>query len=648
MKKFAAVMIISSVAVMSCTRYDRDVRKALSYAGENRGQLEKVIEHYSHDKADSLKLKAACYLIGNMLYHRSYPAELYSEYCQEVDSLFLLKESHDIIKDKLDEISRKYMPEMVPVPDVRIATAEFLIRNIDYSFAQWENLPFLANLDFSQFCEYVLPYKCLDLQPLSYWKEEYCNTGRGEMDMYIQFDEMKTNVRAAVETSQQEIRFTIGYEWQAINGIPLLDYIPLCHMPFGTCVERAVLGVLNSRSKGLPVCMDMTPCWGDRNGIHHWNTIIRNRKGNIDFVPFENYPGQPHSENNAYAKAYRYQFSHNRLFVKALRKEGKLHGQLNNIFLHDVTEEYCKTADIRLKVDAHGRKSDFAYLCVYDNSSWTPVALSEIKWGHVTFENVGLGVVYLPVIYENDNMVPVGNPFLLNNCRQKIELNIDEGKVTDMKLLRKYPAFNHIFDVRDYLRGGRIEAADNMQFDDARSMAEFSAGRFFACTEPVTDTTAFRYWRLVGYDDKPGDFAELYFYDRAGGRFTSGKIFSPEMPIRDTKYDTTGNICDNDPLTYLRIEGDTRWAGFDFGRPVSMREVACIRRGDGNDICPGEHYQLYYWDDGGWRLHGERTAESVYLDFDNVPSGGLYLLKCTTSGRQQRIFMYEKGKQVWY
>lgn len=67
MKKFVAVMIISSVAVMSCTRYDRDVRKALSYAGENRGQLEKVIEHYSHDKDDSLKLKAACYLIGNML-----------------------------------------------------------------------------------------------------------------------------------------------------------------------------------------------------------------------------------------------------------------------------------------------------------------------------------------------------------------------------------------------------------------------------------------------------------------------------------------------------------------------------------------------------------------------------------------------------
>lgn len=42
------------------------LEQALSFAGENRIELEKVFEHY---KNDSLKLKAAEYLITNMPLH---------------------------------------------------------------------------------------------------------------------------------------------------------------------------------------------------------------------------------------------------------------------------------------------------------------------------------------------------------------------------------------------------------------------------------------------------------------------------------------------------------------------------------------------------------------------------------------------------
>ena len=39
---------------------------ALRYAGENRVELEKVLDHYRND---SLKYRAAVFLIGNMPYH---------------------------------------------------------------------------------------------------------------------------------------------------------------------------------------------------------------------------------------------------------------------------------------------------------------------------------------------------------------------------------------------------------------------------------------------------------------------------------------------------------------------------------------------------------------------------------------------------
>ncbi|MGV8093923.1 MAG: hypothetical protein AB2L24_18840 [Mangrovibacterium sp.] len=58
--------------VCSCSPYPSDVEKALKYAGDNRGQLEQVLEHYSKTPADSLKLRAAQFLIANMPGHWSY------------------------------------------------------------------------------------------------------------------------------------------------------------------------------------------------------------------------------------------------------------------------------------------------------------------------------------------------------------------------------------------------------------------------------------------------------------------------------------------------------------------------------------------------------------------------------------------------
>jgi hypothetical protein len=58
---------------ISCTRYSPEIEEVLKQAGNNRSELEQVLEHYSHDPADSLKLRAAEFLIVNM-------PEKYSEY----------------------------------------------------------------------------------------------------------------------------------------------------------------------------------------------------------------------------------------------------------------------------------------------------------------------------------------------------------------------------------------------------------------------------------------------------------------------------------------------------------------------------------------------------------------------------------------
>ena len=50
------------------------MRAALAAAGDNRPQLERVLDHYSQNESDTLKLRAAEYLIRYMPLHTSYDA----------------------------------------------------------------------------------------------------------------------------------------------------------------------------------------------------------------------------------------------------------------------------------------------------------------------------------------------------------------------------------------------------------------------------------------------------------------------------------------------------------------------------------------------------------------------------------------------
>ena len=62
--------IIFILLFYSCN-VDRDLKSALELAGANRTELETVLNHYATDSKDSLKLRAAEFLIANMPYHFS-------------------------------------------------------------------------------------------------------------------------------------------------------------------------------------------------------------------------------------------------------------------------------------------------------------------------------------------------------------------------------------------------------------------------------------------------------------------------------------------------------------------------------------------------------------------------------------------------
>ncbi|MDB5158860.1 MAG: hypothetical protein JWR50_3567, partial [Mucilaginibacter sp.] len=185
--------IILIFGILSCNSYnykaDSLLEKALQDAGTNRVELEKVLNHYSSAK-DSLKLKSAIFLIKYMpgKYAKVFPE--YDSYTPVFDTLAKLNEEYEkIYKDDHAEFYKHYKKTALDYflvehhikrssdlifeikEDIKTVTADYLIENIDYAFKAWQ-MPWNRSLRFSDFCEFMLPYRYgnEELQP---WRKAF-------------------------------------------------------------------------------------------------------------------------------------------------------------------------------------------------------------------------------------------------------------------------------------------------------------------------------------------------------------------------------------------------------------------------------------------------------------------------------------------
>ena len=80
----------------------------------------------------------------------------------------------------------------------------------------------------------------------------------------------------------------------------------------------------------------------------------------------------------------------------------------------------------------------------------------------------------------------------------------------------------------------------------------------------------------------------------------------------------------------------------------TVRLTAKYPEDESNYIIPGEHYELFYWRNG-WVSLGAQEASDTVLVCRRVPRGALLLLRdLDNDKRRERIFAYDKGKQIWY
>ena len=156
----------------SCTNTPTDVYEVLSSAGNGRSDLQAVIDHYKNNPSDSLKLKAAYFLIKNMRHHYATTgadAKTFASIYTGMGSV-LTEERNDLYMQYIDSIGLKN--DLSNENDIDAIKAEYLIKNIDYAFKIWKNRPWSKNYSFEMFCEFVLPYR-VSAEKLLPWRETY-------------------------------------------------------------------------------------------------------------------------------------------------------------------------------------------------------------------------------------------------------------------------------------------------------------------------------------------------------------------------------------------------------------------------------------------------------------------------------------------
>ncbi len=406
------------------------IDSVLLRAGDNRGQLEEVLRHYTSDE-DSLKHRAARFLIAGMGDHSyvtyrltdtagntiPFDAESFSSYDSLLTAFHSLEETHGPLEFERDR--RLY--------DAETITADFLIGNIDLAFRAWREYPWAHFLTFDQFCHFVLPYRGSN-EPLEPWRQYFLNR-------YAWVADSTREPIDAARLVNRDVRSWFGFDRRYYYHPTDQGLAEMLESGLGRCEDMTNVTIYAMRAIGLGVTSDYTPHWGNANNNHAWNAILLPDGKAVSFMGAEADPGE-YTLVNRPAKVYRKTFSpqlSNLAFAD--HPQEKVPRWLGGKNYRDVTADYLDPVDVLVELEAPIPDSvGIAYLCVYNWGRWQAIHWGRLNGKNVTFTAMGPEILYIPALYLDEVIRPWGNPFILHHDGVVSTLEGQEDMPTSMTL----------------------------------------------------------------------------------------------------------------------------------------------------------------------------------------------------------------------
>ncbi|MCK4640311.1 MAG: transglutaminase domain-containing protein [Candidatus Marinimicrobia bacterium] len=411
-----------------------NVQDILNKSGGNKAELKKVIRHFQHPE-DSLKLKAAYFLIGNMemqsyahfIVVDSAKTDMHFNVLDYLDyeAMIAAWDSIEAIKGEI----RNWCD--TTIYDYNIITAEYLISNIDLAFKAWYENSWSKHINFDQFCEYILPYRGSN-EPIENWRAYFFQKYQWVKDSVKNDNDP---VEAAILINN-DIKSWFSFDPRFYRQSTDQGLSEMLLNKKGRCEDMTNLALYAMRSMGIPVMSDFTPYWAKTGNNHAWNAIIDKNGDVIIFMGGEANPGK-YKLNQTKAKVYRKTFARQANSLAEIKEEWeKAPPYINRNSIVDVTDDYIAVADVNIKLQKEVPDSaNFAYICVFNTGEWKAIHWSRISDDHEAgFTDMGLDIAYLPAYYVNEKIVPAGKPFILTETGNLIFLKPDTLNLTSAKL----------------------------------------------------------------------------------------------------------------------------------------------------------------------------------------------------------------------
>lgn len=656
---FSLLVSLLLVAFSGCSKDTVYLHYALKAAGDNKSELKSVFKHYRTVDKDPQKLSAAKYLISNMPAHYSYrdTSAINSYYAKALEILGT-GPSPDWQRDTLRRIGDALYAGLLKdyVSDAEVISAEYLIYSIDHAFRQWRTQPWSKHLSFDDFCEWLLPYKVTELQSLDAWRDTLSEHYSDSIRTVPDTDLNRSSIYGAIEIVRNEIhskQSAIGHRviWEDRGSIPMRSAATWVRMTYGSCIDYVTMGTAVFRSLGLPSMVDQVPSWGRNSDGHSWYVFPDDRgreqatinslimPAGMQFYPYERIP-----------KVWRNKYEINREVVR-YRNSSKYVYPFE-MCQQDVTDRYNITSDLEIKTDKDKIKRlkdrKYVYIAMAINAGgpqWKVLDYGTLKKGKANFKKMGRNMLYIALGYDGRSLVPISSPFILRKNGDVEYLdNKDERKIVSKDLRRKYYESYNVVHMRQRILGGKFQCSDYPDFRNAVTLFTIESTEIPYRIE-LNAGRPYRYWRYMTPDGSWGSISELSFYDMEGNRLNHKGIANPEagQDAIDRAYD--GNLLSNFEIN----QPNGNWVGMDMGKPIDVKYASVSPRSDDNDICPGNEYELLFFDGNAWCSLGYRKADGNSLHYDNIPLNTLLWMRNYTRGNNERPFVLHENDEIeWW
>lgn len=384
--------VVLALTAASCLKSKKpglpaDVVSVISATGFNKIELTKTIAKY-FESGDSLKLKAAYFLISNM--SRKYAMEL--ETTDTAGNLIQINPlnyengtdflSHwDSINSQVGGIVYKAKKFTL---DTDTITSDLLINTIESAILS-QSLPWAKNYDFETFLHYTLPYR-IGNESIEDWRTflthqfSWINDSAGNTQSPEKIAYMVNNY----------VNQNFSFNLRHIKNPHLQTLTELFQHKTGNYQDLSYLKTMILRSFGIPSTVDYIPFIADSTYSFYF-AVFMDSKG--QFQPLIDQQTQSFLRStNRIPKVYRRIFHNIDSSLFALKKISLTTPPfLGHYHYLDVTSHYAPTKTIQFETIC---PDSLVYLSVFNDKKWRPVDWSKCSNNKSVFQNVASNIAF--------------------------------------------------------------------------------------------------------------------------------------------------------------------------------------------------------------------------------------------------------------